>query len=130
MRDRIVSANSSSRKLWSEPATSFRNSLGSTILEVVGAEGARAHDPEVLVAQHDRVGRAPLVPGEQPRVDVVDVGLERRLEAVLPRLQPRQDRDVVGGERVLARAERVAELAEVDELRHLRLAHDELRALA
>ena len=33
MRDRIVSANSSRRKFWSEPATSFRNSFGSTILK-------------------------------------------------------------------------------------------------
>ena len=33
MRERIVSANSSSRKFWSDPATSFRNSFGSTILK-------------------------------------------------------------------------------------------------
>ena len=30
-RERMVSANSSRRKLWSEPATSFRNSFGSMI---------------------------------------------------------------------------------------------------
>ena len=72
---------------------------------------------------------APLVAGEEARVDVVDVGLERRLEAVLPALEPGQDRDVVGGQRVLAGTEGVAELAEVDELRRLRLAHDELRAV-
>ena len=33
MRERIVSANSSSRKFWSEPATSLRNSFTSTILK-------------------------------------------------------------------------------------------------
>ena len=98
-------------------------------LEVVGAEGAQADDAEVLVAHHDRVRRAPLVAGEQPRVDEVDVGLERRLEAVLPALEAGQDRDVVGGQRVLAGAERVAELAQVDELRRLRFADDELRAV-
>ena len=31
IRERIVSANSSRRKLWSEPATSFRNRLLSTM---------------------------------------------------------------------------------------------------
>ena len=48
-----------------------------------------------------------------------------------PYFQPlsvRQDRDVVGRQRVLAGPEQVAELAEVDELHHLRLADDELRA--
>src|SRR4029078_10936639 len=49
-------------------------------------------------------------------------------ESVFPALQVRQDRDVVGGERVLARTEGVAELAEIDELRGLRFPHDELRA--
>ena len=98
-------------------------------LEVVGAEGARADDAEVLVAQHDGVAGAPLVAGEQARVDEVDVDLEGRLEAVLPRLQLRQDGDVLGDQRVLARAERVAELAQVDELRHLRFANDQLRAV-
>ena len=74
-------------------------------LEVVGAERADAHDAEVVVAQHHRVRRAPLVAGEQPRDDVVDVGLERRIEAVLPRRELREDRDVVGRQRVLARRE-------------------------
>ena len=96
--------------------------------EVVGAERAHADDAEVLVAHHHGIRRAPLVAGEEARDDVVDVGLERRLESVLPALEPRQHRDVVGGQRVLARAEQVAELAEVDELHDLRLAHDELRA--
>ena len=97
-------------------------------LEVVGSERAQAHDPEVLIAHHHRVGRAPLVAGEQARDDEVHVRLERRLEAVLPALELRQDGNVVGRQRVLARPERVAELAEVHELHHLRLAHDELRA--
>ena len=85
-----------------------------------------ADDAEVLVANHDGVGRAPFVAGEQARDDVVDVRLERRFESVLPALEPRQHRDVVGGQRVLAGAEGVAELAEVHELRHLRFADDEL----
>ena len=41
----------------------------------------------------------------------------------------REDRDVVRGERVLARAEGVAELAQVDELHELRLTDDQLCAV-
>ena len=110
------------------PATSFRNFFGIDDAEVVRPEGAHAHDAEVLVAHHDGIRRAPLVAGEEARDDVVDVGLERRLEAVLPALEAREHRDVVGGQRVLAGPERVAELAQVHELHDLRLAHDELRA--
>ena len=33
--------------------------------EIVRAVGAQAHDAEVLVAHHHRIGRAPLVAGEQ-----------------------------------------------------------------
>ena len=124
-----MSANSSRRKLWSEPATSRRKRLRLDDLEVVGAERADANDAEVVVAEHHRVRRAPLVAGEQARDDEVDVGLEGRIEAERPRLELGEDRDVVGGERVLARLEGVAELAQVDELCDLRLAHDELRAV-
>ena len=74
------------------------------------------------------IGRAPLVAGEEARVDVIDVGLERRFEAILPALERGEDRDVIGRERVFARAEGVAELAEIDELGGLRLADNELRA--
>src|SRR6185503_64944 len=61
--------------------------------------------------------------------DEVDVGLERGIEAVGPRLDLGEDRDVVGGQRVLARLERVAEFADMDKLRHLRLTHDQLCAV-
>ena len=107
----------------------FQEQLRIDDVEIVGAEGARPDDAEVFVAHHDRIGGSPLVAGEQPRVQVVDVGLERRVEAVLPRFQLRQHRDVVGRQRVLAGTERVTELAEVDELHLLRLAHDQLRAV-
>ena len=48
-----------------------------------------------------------------------------------PYFQPlslREDRDVVGRQRVFARAEQIAVLAQVDELHGLRFADDELRA--
>jgi hypothetical protein len=97
--------------------------------EVVRAVRAQAHDAEILVAHHHGIGGAPLVAREHTRDDVIDVGLERALQAVLPALEVGEDRDVVGGQRVLAGTERVAELAEVHELRHLRFAHDQLRAV-
>jgi hypothetical protein len=70
-----------------------------------------------------------LLPGKQTRVDVVDVTLERRVEAVLPAQDGGQDRNVLGGQGVLAGAERVGVLAGGDELHHLRFAHDQLRAV-
>jgi hypothetical protein len=97
--------------------------------EIVGPERAHADDAEVVVAHHHRVGGAPLVAGEQAGVDVVDVRLERRVEAVTPRLEPGEDGDVVGRQRVLAGTEGVPELPEVHELHPLRLADDQLRAV-
>ena len=94
--------------------------------EVVGAKSAHTNDAEILVADHDRVRRAPLVAREQARDDEIDVGLEGGFEAVLPSLEARQHRDVVGRKRVLAGLEQVAVFAQVDELDVLRLAHDQL----
>jgi hypothetical protein len=102
--------------------------LGVDDLEVVRPERPRPDDAEIIVAHHHRIGGAPLVPREQAGVEEVDVRLERGFQPVLPGRQARQDRDVVRRQRVLARSEGIAELAEVHELRHLRLAHDELRA--
>ena len=96
-----------------------QENLGIDDAEVVDAEGAGADDSEVGVAQHDRIRRSPLVAGEQPGVDEVDVRLERRFEAVFPRLEAGQDGDVIGLQAVLAGAEGVAELAQVDELHGL-----------
>ena len=68
-------------------------------VKIKDAIGARANDAEIGVAQHDRVGGAPFVAGKQAGVG--------------------QDRDVVGGERMFARSEGIAELAEIHELRDL-----------
>src|SRR5687767_7854233 len=96
--------------------------------EIVGTEGAHADHTEVVVAEHHRIGRAPLVAGEETRDDEVDVGLEGRLEPVGPRFDPRQDGDVVGDQPVLPWSERVPELTEVHELHDLRFADDQLGA--
>ena len=58
------------------PRDFFQEQFGIDDPEIIRAEGPHAHDAEVLVAQHDGVGGAPFVAGEQARGDVVDVGLE------------------------------------------------------
>ena len=75
------------------------------------------------------IGGAPFVAGEKAGGDEIDVRLERRFEAVFPALELGEDRDVIGDERVFARAETIAVLAEIDELRGLAFADDELRAV-
>src|SRR3984893_9192231 len=96
--------------------------------EIVRAERADADDVQIRIAQHDRVRRTPLVAGEQARRDEVDVGLERRLEAVANSVPAVQDWAVVGVQPEFAWTERVAVLPQVHELRRLRFADDELRA--
>ena len=60
----------------------------------VGAERAQAHRAELGVARDDRVLGAPFEVGEPLGAEEVDLGLERALEAVLPVLQGREDRQV------------------------------------
>ena len=95
-------------------------------LDGVGAERPDAHRAELRVAEHDRVLRAPLLVGPLPRRDEVDLGLERRVEAVLPALEGGQDRHVFGVQRVHAGLEDVGELALVDEAPPPALADGEL----
>ena len=45
------------------------------------AERTQANRPELGVAQHDRIGRAPLEIGQRARRDEVDLGLERALKS-------------------------------------------------
>ena len=86
-------------------------------LERVGAERPQPDRAELRVAEHDRVLRAPLLVGPLPRRDEVHLGLERRLEAVLPPEDGGQDRHVVGVEGVHARQLHVGELPLLDERR-------------
>src|SRR5688572_20427451 len=97
--------------------------------EIVDTEGTHAHNAHVVVRHHHRIRCAPFVAREQPRVEKIDISLERRIEGIFPRAQPREHRNVVGDERVPARAERVAELAEIHELRALRFTYNQLRAV-
>ena len=97
--------------------------------EIIGAEGPQPHHTKIRVPHHHRIGRAPLVAGEEPRVQVVDITLERRLEAVFPAQDGGQDRDVLSGERVLAGAEQIGKLPGRHELHQLRFTDDQLRTV-
>ena len=82
--------------------------------------------PKVLVADRDRLARAPFLIEKRLLADEVDLGLERRF---LPgdRQDPRDDRHVHRRQRVAAGAERVHRLAVAEEDRLLVLLHDQLR---
>src|SRR4030095_3918970 len=92
------------------------------------AEGAEANEAELLVFEDHRVALSPAHVGEHLQVDEVDLGAEWAGEAPRQREQAGQDREVLGGERVAARAEDVEPLPITEEDRGLVLAHDELGA--
>ena len=97
--------------------------------ERVDAVRAEPHRPELAVADGERIRGAPRLIEAQPRREEVDLALERRLEHLRPVAEVGQDRQVLGADGVLARAEEVGHVALVDEERHLRLADDELATL-
>src|SRR5690606_41190938 len=77
----------------------FQAEDGIRDFHVTGVQTCALPISEVAVAEHHGVGRAPLVAGEEAREDVVDVGLERRVEAVRPGLDLREDGNVRSEER-------------------------------
>ena len=81
---------------------------------------------EVGVAHRDGLRGAPPDVGDGPGVDEVDLGPERAVEAVLPALQRREDREVLRLQFVVAGLELIGEGAAVDEHRFLALTNDEL----
>ncbi len=89
------------------------------------AVAPQADDAEILVADGDRLPRAPFLVEKRLLADEIDLRLERRL---LPRdrEQPREDRHVHRGQRVPAGAELVQRLAVANEHRLLVRLHDEL----
>ena len=52
--------------------------------ETICSESAQANDAEILVAEHHRIGSAPLHVRELLRVDKVNFGFERGVEPVFP----------------------------------------------
>ncbi len=95
----------------------------------VDAVTAQPHRAELLVADGDGRGRAPLLVDLQARREEVDLGLEGRFEGLVPVHQVGEQRQIARVERVQAGAKDVGDLAFVDEGGHLRLAHGELAAV-
>ena len=62
----------------------------------IGAECAQAYRAKLGIAADDRVLGTPFKILEPGRVDEIHLGFERRAEAVIPVLQRRHDRHVVG----------------------------------
>jgi hypothetical protein len=95
----------------------------------VDAVAAQADRAELLVADGDGRGRAPLLVDLQAGGEEVDFGLEGGLEGLVPVHQIGEQGKIAGIEGVQAGAEDVGDLAFVDEGGHLRLAHGELAAV-
>jgi hypothetical protein len=97
--------------------------------EIVLTKRAHAHHTKIGVAHHDRIGCSPFVARENARGNVINIGLKRRFETIFPAEDRRQHWNVRGGQRVLAWAERIGVFTEINKLRHLALAHDQLRVV-
>jgi hypothetical protein len=103
--------------------------LGIGDVEAVEAEAAQPHHAEILVADRDRLLRAPALIGLGARGEEVHVALEGRLEARVPVLEVGEQRQRLRLERVQPGAELIRDLPLVDEERQLRLADGEARAV-
>ena len=97
-------------------------------MEIERTVGTHADHAEICIAHHDWVSGAPSISGEETCVDKIHVRFERRFKSVFPALERGQDRDVVRRQGVGSRSVGIAELALLNKLSHLRLAHDELCA--
>ena len=93
--------------------------LGIAQVVSVNAETAQSDSAEFLVADSDRVSRAPVLVRLYFRREEVHVRLERRLKCFVPVSQIRQDGQSVGGQLIQSRLENIGELAFVDEDRQL-----------
>jgi hypothetical protein len=95
----------------------------------IDTEGAHADDAEFLVADGDRVRRAPLLVELGARREEVEVGLERGFEQLVPVLQVGENRQGLRRQLVHAGREDVGDRAFVDEQRQLRIAHGQAGAV-
>ncbi|MNS78017.1 hypothetical protein D3C72_1116160 [compost metagenome] len=89
----------------------------------VHAEGAHADHVEILVADGDRLRRAPLAASLHARAEVIHVRLEWRVEQLVPVFQVGQQRQGLRRQLVRAGTEDVGDLAFIDEDGDLRFAH-------
>ena len=95
----------------------------------INSEAAQTNGAEFLVANGDRIRRAPVLIGLGAGREKVDIGFERRLERFVPVHDVGKDRERLRVERIEAGAKRVGGFAFVDEERVLRVAHSELSAI-
>ena len=95
----------------------------------VDAVAAHAHRAEFLVANGDGGCSAPTLVGFHAHREIINVGLERGLEGLIPIHEVSEDGQSLGVQRVEAGAENVGDLALVDEDGHLGLTHGELAAV-
>src|SRR5260370_27537983 len=89
-------------------------------------EWAHRQCAEVLIADSNRIGSAPVLIRLQPSGRERDVGLERRLEGFVPVHQISQDRQSLGVQGVQPRAEYVGDSALIHKRSHLRLTNGSL----
>jgi hypothetical protein len=108
------------------PHQLLQQRLGIERFQGVGPEGAHADRPEVRVAHHHGVRRAPLEVGDLAGADEVELGHEGAVEAILPAGQGAEDGEVLRLQAVLAGAEDVGHLALPHEDGALAGPHDEL----
>ena len=99
--------------------------------EVVGVDAVAAHTDgaELTVAEGDGVSGAPALVGLHARGEEVDVGLEGRLERLVPIHDVGEEGQGVGVEGVEAGAHDVGDTAFVHEEGHLGIADGELAAV-
>ena len=93
----------------------------------VNAESAQPHRPELLVANGDGIGRAPVLIHLQARGEEIDVGLKGRLKQFVPVQQVGQKGESVRAKGIKARGEDVGNAPFIYEEGHLRLAHRQPR---
>ena len=89
----------------------------------IDAESAHPDNAEILVADGDRVRRAPFLVKLGTRREEVNIGLERGFEELVPVFQVSKNGQRLRRQLVHAGAENVGHGAFVDEHRHLRVAH-------
>src|SRR6476620_231201 len=97
--------------------------------QAVGSESSQTHDAKIVIAEHDRVRRAPFHIRELFGVDKINFRFHRRIKPEFPRAQLRKYRRVAAVDRIAAGCENVTDLAFKDKDGRLRLANDQLRSV-
>ena len=95
----------------------------------IGPEGPQSHWAKLRIAADHRVLRAPFQVCKPCGVDEIDLGFERRPEAMIPMLQRGHDRHVVGLKHVKTGCEHIRQLTFMHKYSGLSFAHGQLGAV-